>query len=141
MLLLTGFEPFGKKKPPNPSWEAIKKLDGQDWKGYRLVARRLPVVWGTPLKQLKRWIAEYNPVAVISLGQGGEGGFSIESWAYNRRAAEAKDNLENKPPIADVVADGPKRFDASIDSPQARQGAGREGLQRQRLDQRRPLPL
>ncbi len=116
VILLTGFEPFGKKKPPNPSWEAIKKLDGQAWNGYKLIARRLPVVWGTPLKELEGWIAEYKPVAVISLGQGGEGGFSIESWAYNRRAADARDNLANKPSTADVVADGPSRFDASIDS-------------------------
>jgi pyroglutamyl-peptidase len=116
VILLTGFEPFGKKKPPNPSWEAIKKLDGQEWKGYKLVARQLPVVWGTPLKELEGWVAEYKPAAVISLGQGREGGFSIESWAYNRRAADAKDNLENKPSLADVVADGPTRFDATVDS-------------------------
>jgi pyroglutamyl-peptidase len=116
VILLTGFEPFGKKKPPNPSWEAIKDLDGREWEGYKLVARRLPVVWGTPLKELEGWVAEYKPAAVISLGQGREGGFSIESWAYNRRAADAKDNLDDKPSIADVVADGPKRFDASIDS-------------------------
>ncbi|APW63488.1 nuclear transport factor 2 family protein [Paludisphaera borealis] len=116
VILLTGFEPFGKKKPPNPSWEGIKKLDGQEWKGFRLVAKQLPVVWGSPLTQLEGWIAEYKPVAVFSLGQGGEGGFSIESWAYNRRAAEAEDNLKNKPSAADIVADGPKRFDATIDS-------------------------
>ena len=30
VILLTGFEPFGEKKPPNPSWEAIKTLDGQE---------------------------------------------------------------------------------------------------------------
>lgn len=116
VILLTGFEPFGKKKPPNPSWEAIKKLDGQEWKGHKLVARRLPVVWGTPLKELESWVAEYKPVAVISLGQGREGGFAIESWAYNRRAADAKDNLDAKPSTADVVAGGPTRFDATIDS-------------------------
>lgn len=127
VILLTGFEPFGKKKPPNPSWEAIKNLDGQEWKGYKLVARRMPVVWGTPLKELEGWVDEYKPVAVFSLGQGGEGGFSIESWAYNRRSAEAKDNLENKPPIADVVADGPKRFDASIDSLKLAKGLAEKG--------------
>jgi pyroglutamyl-peptidase len=116
VVLLTGFEPFGKKKPPNPSWEAIKKLDGREWKGFRLVAKQLPVVWGSPLTQLEGWIAELKPVAVISLGQGGEGGFSIESWAYNRRSDEAEDNLKNKAPVADVVTNGPKRFDATIDS-------------------------
>ena len=31
VILLTGFEPFGAGKPPNPSWEGIKSLDGQEW--------------------------------------------------------------------------------------------------------------
>src|SRR5215212_5780372 len=57
-ILLTGFEPFGKRKPPNPSWEAVKVLDGREWKGFRLVARQLPVVWRAPLGCLDAWIGE-----------------------------------------------------------------------------------
>jgi len=30
VILLTGFEPFGEAKPPNPSWEGIKNLDKID---------------------------------------------------------------------------------------------------------------
>jgi pyroglutamyl-peptidase len=115
VILLTGFEPFGEKKPPNPSWEAIKTLDGQEWKGYRLVAKRLPVVWGAPMTELEGWIKEYKPVAVLSLGEGRPGGFAIESWAFNRRAKDAEDNLDNKPSVADVVEGGPDRFDVSIE--------------------------
>jgi pyroglutamyl-peptidase len=115
VILLTGFEPFGEKKPPNPSWEAIKTLDGREWKGYRLVAKRLPVVWGAPMTELEGWIKEYRPDAVLSFGQGREGGFAIESWAFNRRAEDAEDNLKNKPAVADVVAGGPSRFDVTID--------------------------
>jgi len=115
VILLTGFEPFGEKKPPNPSWEAIKTLDGQEWKGYRLVAKRLPVVWGAPMTELEGWIAEYKPVAILSLGEGRPGGFAIESWAFNRRAGDAEDNLQHKPSVADVVKGGPNRFEVTID--------------------------
>src|ERR1051325_1201190 len=45
VILLTGFEPFGKDRPANPSWEGIKELDGQTWNGYRLVCKQLPVIW------------------------------------------------------------------------------------------------
>ncbi|MGV2333342.1 MAG UNVERIFIED_CONTAM: hypothetical protein LVR18_04175 [Planctomycetaceae bacterium] len=45
VILLTGFEPFGEERPPNPSWEGIAKLNGTDWEGFRLAAVQLPVVW------------------------------------------------------------------------------------------------
>src|SRR5438874_1791077 len=68
--LLTGFEPFSKEKPANPSWEGIKELDGRSWRRFQLVAKQLPCVWGAPLENLPTWIAEYQPVAVFSFGQG-----------------------------------------------------------------------
>ena len=69
VILLTGFEPFGAKRPPNPSWEAIAPLHDTEWHGYRLVAVQLPVVWGAPLKELEPRIQQLKPVAVFSFGQ------------------------------------------------------------------------
>ena len=46
VILLTGFEPFGREKPPNPSWEGIKALDGRRWKDYRLCLQMLAGVVG-----------------------------------------------------------------------------------------------
>ncbi len=128
VILLTGFEPFGKKKPPNPSWEGVKNLDGQEWNGYRLVAKQLPVVWGSPLEQLESWIAQYKPVAVFSLGQGGVGSFSIESWARNERAQVA-DNHEQKPKAPTIVTDGPKKLDATIDALKLAKALAEKGYQ------------
>ena len=76
VILLTGFEPFGPNKPPNPSWEGIKKLDGRTWRGHKLVARQFKVIWGEPLAQLNKLIDELHPVAVFSFGQGG--GYALE---------------------------------------------------------------
>src|SRR5262249_11593120 len=114
VILLTGFEPFGKKRPPNPSWEGIKGLDGREWKGHRLVCKQLPVVWGPPLEHLPSWIAEYQPVAIFSFGQGGGGYFAVESQAANARAAKAKDNRGDRRPTPAIVEGGAESFDASI---------------------------
>ncbi len=115
VLLLTGFEPFGDKRPPNSSWEGIKRLDGQDWKGYRLVCKQMKVVWGAPLEQLQGWMAEYRPVAVLSFGMGMGGTFALESKGSNERGP-IRDNLGQRPPRPHVVEDGPGHLPASIDA-------------------------
>jgi pyroglutamyl-peptidase len=140
VILLTGFEPFGDTwtpgvltlggrglvgsfvverglRPPNPSWEAIKELDGQEWKGHRLVCKQLPVVWGAPLEHLQTWIDKHQPVAIFSFGQGGPGHFALESRAANKRA-KYPDNRGDKPPTLQIVKDGPKLYRASIDCDQ-----------------------
>ena len=114
VILLTGFEPFGPKKSPNPSWEAIAALDGRSWKGYQLVCKQMKVVWGAPLQQLQAWITEYKPVAVFSFGQGRPGGFSLESKALNQRSARLLDNNSAPPPTAAIVDGGPAEFQATI---------------------------
>jgi pyrrolidone-carboxylate peptidase len=120
VILLTGFEPFGKRRPPNPSWEAIKDLDGKEWKGYQLVCKELPVVWEAPLKQLPELFAQYKPVAVFSFGAGGKGAFSLECKAGNQRAKPDKkkrpilDNRGDKAPAPTILKDGPEYFQASI---------------------------
>jgi pyrrolidone-carboxylate peptidase len=115
VILLTGFEPFGEKRPPNSSWEGIRQLDGQEWKGYRLVCKQMKVVWGAPLEQLQGWVAEYRPVAVLSFGMGMGGSFALESRGNNERAP-IRDNLGRRPPRPNVVEDGPGQLPASIDA-------------------------
>jgi len=115
VILLTGFEPFGEKRTPNPSWEGIKELDGKEWKGYRLACRQAKVVWGEPVKQLGAWIDELQPAAVFSFGEGGRGTFYLETRARNHRA-RVKDNLGEKPASPTIVGDGPKVFEATVDS-------------------------
>lgn len=115
VILLTGFEPFGPGRPPNPSWEAVKKLDGQSWRGYRLVAKQLPCVWGQPLEKLSAHLDALHPVAIFSFGQGMPGAFAIETLASNRRG-NIPDNEGRRPPRASIVPDGPAQFRATIDA-------------------------
>ncbi len=115
VILLTGFEPFGPQRPPNPSWEAIKDLDGQTWKGYQIVSKQVKVVWGAPLEQIGGWISEYQPVAVFSFGAGRPGIFAVETFARNQRG-KIKDNAGNPPAAPSIVADGPSQLNATADS-------------------------
>jgi pyroglutamyl-peptidase len=114
VILVTGFEPFGSGRPPNPSWEGVKRLDGQQWQGYRLVAKQLPVAWGEPLPLLGKWIEELKPVAIFSFGQGG--GYALETVAHNRRG-DGHDNNDQAAPSKTIVSDGPAQFAATIDAP------------------------
>ena len=113
VILLTGYEPFGPGKPANPSWEGIKKLDGQERNGYRLVACELPVVWGAPLPALEKLIDELHPAAIFSFGQGG--GYTIETLAQNKRGA-FPDNAGKLPRQPMIVPDGPAEYPATIDA-------------------------
>lgn len=113
VILLTGYEPFGPGEPANPSWEGIKKLDGQERNGYRLVARELPVVWGAPLPELTKLIETFHPAAIFSFGQGG--GYTIETLAQNKRGA-FPDNAGKLPREPMIVPDGPAEYEATIDA-------------------------
>jgi pyroglutamyl-peptidase len=113
VILLTGFEPFGADRPPNPSWEAIKDLNGKEWKGYKLVCKQMRVVWGEPLQQLPGWIARYRPVAIFSFGQGGEGKFTVESKASNARR-DIRDNLDEYPAFPLIVNEGPDKLTSTL---------------------------
>ncbi len=110
VILLTGFEPFGGGQV-NASWEAVKNLNGRTVRGYRLVARQLPVVWGQPLVHLKRLVREHKPVAVFSFGQGHPGKFYFERAPRNLRAP-LKDNQDRLPPTRHSLKDAPRRYAA-----------------------------
>jgi pyroglutamyl-peptidase len=115
VILLTGFEPFGEHRDPNPSWEGIKELDGKEWNGYQLVCKQAKVVWGSPLEQLEGWISQYQPVAVFSFGEGRPSIFSLETRARNARG-DHKDNDGEKPKNPTIVDQGPGKFEATVES-------------------------
>ncbi|MGH7145015.1 MAG: pyroglutamyl-peptidase I [Planctomycetota bacterium] len=109
VILLTGYEPFGGADV-NPSWEAVKHLDGTSWHGYRLVARELPVVWGAPLPALKKLMTDLQPVAVFSFGQGLPDRFTIETVAHRERG-DYPDN-DGQQPKEKKIADGAEQYEA-----------------------------
>lgn len=110
-VLLTGFEPFDQD-PVNPSWEAVRQLDGLQLRDdVRIVARRLPCAFATAPECLLQMINELRPAMVIATGLGpGRSDISIERVAINLNDARITDNLGAQPIDTAVVTDGPAAY-------------------------------
>jgi pyroglutamyl-peptidase len=109
-VLLTGFEPFNGATI-NPSWEAVRALDGWSGPGFAVVARQLPCVFGTALDVLRESIAGVKPDIVIAVGQaGGRSEMSLERVAINVDDASIRDNAGNQPVDTPIAAEGPAAY-------------------------------
>jgi pyroglutamyl-peptidase len=127
-VLLTGFEPFGDESI-NPSWEAVRALQGARISGHRIEARCLPVVFGAAIKQLRKAITETKPALVVCVGQaGGRARLSLERVAINVDDARRPDNAGNAPIDAPIVADGPAAYFTSLPIKRLRQALQRAGI-------------
>jgi pyroglutamyl-peptidase len=104
-ILLTGFEPFGGETL-NPSWEAVRALDGCVIGDHEVVARRLPVSFGGAAVALQAVLDEVRPQLVLAVGQaGGRAALSLERVAINLIDARIPDN-DGCQPIDCAVVDG-----------------------------------
>jgi pyroglutamyl-peptidase len=109
MILLTGFEPFGKATL-NPSGEIVKQISGEN-----IVTAILPVAYAQSAERLLQLIAEHNPDIVICLGQAeGRTQITPERIAINLDDARLADNqgvMRNEMPI---VLDGPVAYESTL---------------------------
>ena len=110
-VLLTGFEPFDQD-PVNPSWEAVRRLDGVHLcTDVQMVARQLPCAFATAGEYLAQLIDELQPAMVIAIGLGpGRSTISMERVAINVNDARIPDNLGEQPIDTPVVVDGPAAY-------------------------------
>lgn len=110
IVLLTGFEPFGREKV-NPSWLAVKQLDGRTIRGHRIVARRLPTTYQGSLEQVRRHLERMRPALVICVGQAaGRAEVTVERVAINIADSRIPDNAGRKPVDVPVVPGGPVAY-------------------------------
>ena len=127
-VLLTGFEPFGDEAT-NPSWEAVRALQGARIGGHRIEARCLPVVFGAANAHLRKAIAETKPVLVVCVGQaGGRPQLSLERVAINVDDARRPDNAGNSPIDAPVVAGAPAGYFTTLPIKRLRAELHRAGI-------------
>jgi len=114
-VLLTGFEPFDKAAV-NPSWEAVRQLDGVPLsEGVTMVARCLPCAFATAAETLLQLINELQPAMVIATGLGpGRSDISIERVAINVNDARIPDNLGAQPIDTSVVEGGPAAYFSTL---------------------------
>lgn len=113
-VLITGIEPFDGETL-NPSWEAVRRLDGTQVTGATLVARQLPCVIGKVVGVLRQAIADTRPDVVICLGQaGGRHDMSVERVAINVVDARIPDNEGRQPIDEPVVEGGPAAYFSTL---------------------------
>jgi pyroglutamyl-peptidase len=113
-VLLTGFEPFGGE-PINPSWEAVRALDGWREPGFRVIAAQLPCVFGAAREALAALVDQHRPQCLIGVGQaGGRAEISVERVAINVDDARIPDNAGCQPIDEPVVPGGPAAYFSTL---------------------------
>jgi pyroglutamyl-peptidase len=113
-VLLTGFEPFDQDAI-NPSWEAVRALDGWRCEGAVVHARRISCVFGAALRELDAAIDELQPVLAIGVGQaGGRSEITPERVAINVDDGRICDNAGCQPIDVPVVAGAPAAYFSTL---------------------------
>jgi len=114
-ILVTGFEPF-QGEALNPSWEVARSLAGETvGVHYRVIARRLPTVYGRAGEELVSAIREVKPRAVVCLGEaGGRTHVTPERIAINIMDARIPDNAGQKPIDETIAPDGPAAYFSTL---------------------------
>ncbi|SFN38288.1 pyroglutamyl-peptidase I [Xenorhabdus japonica] len=113
-VLVTGFEPFGGKAI-NPSWEAVRPLQGCQIAGANIEVCLLPCVFDTSLEYLYAAIERLKPELVISVGEaGGRSNISVERVAININDARIPDNTGKQPIDIPVIIDSPMAYFSTL---------------------------
>src|SRR5471030_2131566 len=114
IILLTGFEPFNKETI-NPSWEAVRALQGWHEGDFVVHARQLPCVFGKANKVMHQAVEELQPSIVIAVGQaGGRVDLSDERIAINIDDAPIADNQKRQVVDQPIVTNGPAAFFSTL---------------------------
>ncbi|HEX8404094.1 MAG TPA: pyroglutamyl-peptidase I [Duganella sp.] len=114
IILLTGFEPFNQETI-NPSWEAVRSLQGWHEGDFVVHARLLPCAFGQAKKAMHRAVEELQPSIVIAVGQaGGRADLSVERIAINVDDAPIMDNQMRQIVDQPVVAGGPAAYFSTL---------------------------
>lgn len=113
-ILLTGFAPFAGDEV-NPSWQAVRALQGEMIDGHRVVALELPTEFDDSLRVLRAAMQEARPRVAIAVGlAGGRSGISLERVAINVIDARIPDNAGAQPVDVPVVGGGPAAYFSTL---------------------------
>lgn len=114
IVLLTGFDPFGGETV-NPSWEAVRRLQGDTIAGHRIETAMLPTAFVRGASALLDALDRYRPALTLCVGQaGGRSHLSLERVAINTIDARIADNDGARPIDIPCVAGAPAAYFASV---------------------------
>lgn len=110
VVLLTGFAPFAGEVI-NPSWQAVRALDGETIDGHRVTAIELPTEFDKAISDVRRAIRRLQPAFIIAVGlAGGRNGISLERVAINLIDARIPDNSGAQPIDQPIARHGPAAY-------------------------------
>ncbi len=108
-LLVTGFDPFGGE-PVTPAIETVKRLPDRI-AGAEIIKLEIPTVCHKSLRVIDEAIAEYDPDAVLSIGQaGGRPDITVERVGINVDDCRIPDNEGNQIIDEPVFPEGPDAY-------------------------------
>ncbi len=106
VLLVTGFGPFGTFDT-NPSWEAVRVLDGMTFGRCVVRTAKLDVVYANAADQLREAIRQAKPDRVLCLGVAAGDHLRLEVTARNRDTSTFPDNAGEVRANVPIRPDGP----------------------------------
>lgn len=114
-VLLSGFAPFGGSGL-NPSWEAVRRLDGiQATDTIELFATKLPVSYREAADRLFASARVICPDVIIAVGQaGGRKVITPELYATNMNDSKNADNEGVVLCGQRILEDGPQQYGSSL---------------------------
>lgn len=113
-LLLTGFTPFGGETI-NPSWQAVRALEGECIAGHTVVTLELPCEFEAAPRVLRAALRRHRPDVVIATGQaGGRDGISLERVAINLMDARIPDNAGLQPIDEPILKKAPAAYFSTL---------------------------
>ncbi|HFI0254165.1 TPA: pyroglutamyl-peptidase I [Streptococcus suis] len=112
-IIVTGFDPFGGEAI-NPALETIKSLP-KTIAGAEMIIVEVPTVFDKAARVLEEKMAEYNPDAVLCIGQaGGRADLTPERVAINQDDARIPDNEGQQPIDRTIRPDGPAAYFSTL---------------------------
>jgi pyroglutamyl-peptidase len=128
VVLVTGFAPFDGARR-NPSWQAVRPLDGCVVEGHTVVARQLPTAFGESAERLRRLMARHQPALVLCVGLAdGRTALSFERVAVNLDDARIADNAGAQPVDRAVVPGAPAAYFSTLPVKAMARAVQRQGL-------------
>ncbi|MGQ4894544.1 MAG: pyroglutamyl-peptidase I [Candidatus Njordarchaeia archaeon] len=110
MIVITGFEPFGKYKI-NPAWELASRIDGLQIQKHQIRAIKMPVSFKKIIKMVPEIILKYKPTIFLGLGlAAGRIGLTIERVAINIMDSREPDNDGYQPIDEAIISDAPAAY-------------------------------
>jgi pyroglutamyl-peptidase len=112
--LLAGFAPFAGETI-NPSWQAVRALDGEMIERHRVTALELPTEFEGSLRVLRKGLRETQPRVAIAVGlASGRSGLSLERVAINVIDARIPDNAGAQPVDVPIIGKGPAAYFSTL---------------------------